>query len=131
MHMRSEECCVFFYEYEYFTAFTIHLQEIDVRYHVFMNKILEGYRLYFKNFSIRIILWSIRLGFYNFSTSSFLTVSAYLQECFSVLICNSVLIDFEVGMLSVIFFYRVDTMRIRFETYNCRSFIAQSVFDKC
>ena len=39
----SEECGVFFDEDEDFAAFTIHLQEIDVRYRVFMNKILEGY----------------------------------------------------------------------------------------
>src|SRR4029453_7433526 len=102
MHMCSEECCVFFYEDEDFTAFTIHLQEIDVGYAVFMNKILEGYHLYFKSFPIYIILWSIRLGFDNFSTTSFVTVSAYLQEGFSVCFCNGVCIEFEVSMVAVI-----------------------------
>src|SRR4029453_4032415 len=114
MHLRFEEFCVFFYEDEYFAAFTIHLQEIDVRYRVFMNKILEGYRLDFNSFPICIILWGIRLGFYNFPTTSFFTVAAYLEECFSVFICNGVLIELYVGMLSVIFFYHVDTIRIWF-----------------
>ena len=76
MHLRSEEFCVFFSEDEDFAAFTIHLQEIDVRYRVFMNKILEGYRLDFNSCTIRIILWRIRLGFDNFPTTSFVTVAA-------------------------------------------------------
>lgn len=33
-------------------------------------------------------------------------------------------------MLSVIFFYRINTMWIWFATYYCRSFITQSVFDE-
>jgi hypothetical protein len=63
MHIRSEEFCVFFYKYEYFAAFTIYLQEIDLSYLVFLNKILEGYRIYFNSFSIRIIIRRIRFGF--------------------------------------------------------------------
>src|SRR4029453_6169776 len=106
MHLRFEEFCVFFYEDEDFAAFTIHLQEIDIRYRVFMNKILEGYRLDFNSFSIRIILWGIRLGSDNFPPPSFFTVAAYLQECFAVFICNGVLIEVYVGMVSIIFFYR-------------------------
>lgn len=93
MHIRSEEFRVFFYEDKYFAAFTINLQEIDLSYIVFMNKILEGYSIYFNRFSIRIIIWRIRFGFYNFSTTRFFTISAYLQECFSVLSCNGVLIE--------------------------------------
>ena len=60
---------------------------------VFLKKILEGYRLDFKRFAIRIILWSIRYGFDNFSTPRFFTVSAYLQECCSVFSCNGVWIE--------------------------------------
>jgi hypothetical protein len=53
-------------EDEDFAAFTIHLQEIDVRDRVFLKKILEGDRLDFNRCAIRIILWGIRLGFDNF-----------------------------------------------------------------
>src|SRR4030095_6789768 len=131
MHLRSEERCVVFYEYEDFAAFTIHLQEIDVFYLVFLKKILEGYRLHFKSFAIRIILWSIRVGFDNFATPCFFTVSAYLQKGCAVLRCNSVWIECEVGMVPVIFFYRLDTIRIRFTTDDGRSAMAQRVFDEC
>src|SRR4030095_8580400 len=105
MHLRSEECCVVFYEDEDFTAFTIHLQEIDVHYLIFLKKILEGDRLHFKSLAMRIILWRIRVGFDNFATPSFFTVSAYLQECCAVVSCNSVGIECEVSMVPVIFLY--------------------------
>ena len=71
MHMRAEESCVFFSEDEYFAAFTIHLQEIDVRYRVFMNKILEGYSLDFNGFPIRIILLGNSRGLRQFSHHQF------------------------------------------------------------
>src|SRR4030095_6713541 len=100
MHLRAEESSVFFYEDEDFAAFTIHLQEIDVRYRVFLKKILEGYRLDFNRFAIHIIRWSIRVGFDNFPTTGFVAVTAYLQECFAVFICDGVLIKLYVGMVS-------------------------------
>ena len=103
MHLRSEECGVVVYEDEDFTAFTIHLQEIDVAYLVFLKKILEGDRLHFKRFAMRIILWRIRVGFDNFTTPRFFTVSAYLQEGCAVVRGNSVGIECEVGMVPVIF----------------------------
>src|SRR4030095_7281779 len=106
MHMLSEEVCVFFYEDEDFAALTIHLQEIDVRDRCFLKKILEGDRLDFNRCAIRIILWSIRLGFDNFPPTGFVTVTAYLQECFSIFLCDGVLIKLYVGMVSIIFFYR-------------------------
>ena len=81
MHIRPEEFCVFFDEDEYFAAFTTHLQEIDLSDLVFRNKILEGDRLDFNRFPIRIIIWSIRVGFYNFSATSF---SLFLPICRNV-----------------------------------------------
>ena len=63
MHIRSEEFCVFFYEDEDFAAFTINLQEIDLRYVIFLNKILEGYCLDFNTFPVDIIIRRIRFGF--------------------------------------------------------------------
>src|SRR4030095_5500361 len=131
MHLRPEECGVFFDEDEDFAAFTIDLQEIDVHERVFMNKILEGYRLDFNSCTIRIILWGIRVGFYNFPPTSFFTVTAYLKECSSVFLCNGVLIKLYMGMVSVIFFYGVDTIRIRFTTDNGRGVIVQRIFDEC
>ena len=128
--MLSEEVCVFFYEDEDFAALTIHLQEIDVRDRVFLKKILEGDRLDFNRCAIRIILWSIRLGFDNFPPTSFVTVAAYLQESCAVLSGNGVLIDFEVSMVSVIFFDEVDTMGIGFTTNDGSSVMAQGVFNE-
>jgi hypothetical protein len=51
MPLRSEEGSVFFEEDEEFTAFTIHLKEINVRDMVLMNKLLEGDRLDGNRFS--------------------------------------------------------------------------------
>src|SRR4030095_7311691 len=131
MHMRSEESYVFFSEDEDFAAFTIHLQEIDVRYRVFLKKILEGYRLDFNRFSIRIIRWGIRVGFDNFPPTSFFAVAAYLQECFAVFLCNGVWIELDVGIVSVIFFYRVNTIRIWFTTDDGRNIMALRIFEEC
>src|SRR4029450_3899152 len=100
MHMRSEECCVVFYEDEDFAAFTIHLQEIDVRYRVFLKKIPEGDRLDFNRCAIRIIRWGIRGGFDKFPPTSFFAVAAYLQECFAVFLGNGVWIELDIGMVS-------------------------------
>ena len=99
MHLRSEECCVFFCEDEDLAAFTIHLQEINARYLVLVKKILEGYRLDFKSFPVRIILWSIRLGFDNFPPTRFFTVPAYLQEGFAVSYCQELCMEGSRGVL--------------------------------
>ena len=71
------------------------------------------------------------MGFDNFPPTRFVTVAAYLQECFAVFLGNGVWIELDVGMVSVIFFYRVDTIRIGFTTDDGRNIMAQRIFEEC